>query len=410
MARAGASFDRPIIEVADILPRHGEAYLRDHAGHVGRTERRVMSAITACRTAALGGHIEACDDCGATRIAYNSCRNRHCPKCQGPARAQWLAERQAELLPVPYFHLVFTMPAPMAAIAFQNKAAVYAILFKTAVEALTTLAANHRRLGARIGGLAVLHTWGQALTHHPHVHCVVPGGGLSIDGSQWIEGRGNFFLAVKPLSRLFRRLFLERLQAAFGAKGLGFFGDLAYLADPSAFAAHLADARRADWIVFAKKPFGGPAQVLAYLGRYTHRVAIANSRIQACDDEYVRFTWKDYRDDGAVKTMSLKPDEFIRRFLLHALPDGFHRIRHFGFLANGHRTERLALCRSLLTNQVEKTAHRREEPASPEPDDRIAVDPPPCPECGGAMSFVADIPRGGEWPRSKASPFWCDTS
>jgi hypothetical protein len=369
-----------------------------------------MSAITACRTAALGGHIEACDDCGATRIAYNSCRNRHCPKCQGPARAQWLAERQAELLPVPYFHLVFTMPAPMAAIAFQNKAAVYAILFKTAVEALTTLAANHRRLGARIGGLAVLHTWGQALTHHPHVHCVVPGGGLSIDGSQWIEGRGNFFLAVKPLSRLFRRLFLERLQAAFGAKGLGFFGDLAYLADPSAFAAHLADARRADWIVFAKKPFGGPAQVLAYLGRYTHRVAIANSRIQACDDEYVRFTWKDYRDDGAVKTMSLKPDEFIRRFLLHALPDGFHRIRHFGFLANGHRTERLALCRSLLTNQVEKTAHRREEPASPEPDDRIAVDPPPCPECGGAMSFVADIPRGGEWPRSKASPFWCDTS
>jgi hypothetical protein len=410
MAGAGAFFDRPAIEVADILRRHGEAYLRDHAGHVGRTERRVMSAITACRTAALGGHIEACDDCGATRIAYNSCRNRHCPKCQGAARAQWLADRQAELLPVPYFHLVFTMPVPIAAIAFQNKGAVYAILFKTAVEALTTLAANHRRLGARIGGLAILHTWGQALTHHPHVHCVVPGGGLSIDGSRWIEGRANFFLAVKPLSRLFRRLFLERLQAAFDAKGLGFFGDLAYLDDPATFAAHLAAVRRLDWIVYAKKPFGGPAQVLAYLGRYTHRVAIANSRIQTCDDDHVRFTWKDYRDDGALKTMCLKPDEFIRRFLLHVLPDGFHRIRHFGFFANGHRTERLALCRSLLTNQVEPTAHGREEPASPEPDGRIAVDPPPCPECGGAMSFVADIPRGGEWPRSKTSPFWCDTS
>jgi hypothetical protein len=395
MARAGTSFSPPPIEVADILRRHGEAYLRNHAEHVGRTERRVMSAITACRTAALGGHVEACDDCGATRVAYNSCRNRHCPKCQGAAREHWLADRRAELLPVPYFHVVFTLPPPVATIAFQNKAVVYAILFKSTVEAMTTLAANPRRLGAKIGGLVILHTWGQALTHHPHVHCVVPGGGLSIDGSRWIEGRANFFLAVKPLSRLFRRLFLERLQAAFEAKDLGFFGDLAYLADPAAF---------------AKKPFGGPAQVLAYLGRYTHRIAIANSRIQACDDEHVRFTWKDYRDDGALKTMSLKPDEFIRRFLLHALPDGFHRIRHFGFLANGHRTERLALCRSLLTNQVEPTAHGREEPASPETDDRIAVDPPPCPECGGAMSFVADIPRGGEWPRSETSPFWCDTS
>jgi hypothetical protein len=303
---------------------------------------------------------------------------------------------------------VFTLPAPIAAVAFQNKSAVYAILFKTVIEAVTTLAANPRRLGAKVGGLAILHTWGQALTHHPHVHCVVPGGGLSLNGSRWISGRGNFFLAVKPLSRLFRRLFLKRLQAAFDAKGLGFFGDLAYLADPAAFFAHLAAVRRLDWIVYAKKPFGGPAQVLAYLGRYTHRVAIANSRIQACDDDHVRFTWKDYRDDGAVKTMSLNPDEFIRRFLLHALPDGFHRIRHFGFLANGHRTERLALCRSLLPNQVEPTAHGKEEPASREPDNRI--DPPPCPECGGAMRFVADVPRSGEWPRSKTSPFWCDTS
>ena len=419
MARAGASFSQPTIdgpthgvrlEVADILRRHGEAYLRDHAGHVGRTEWRVMSAITACRTAALGGHVEACDDCGATRIAYNSCRNRHCPKCQGAARAKWLADRQAELLPAPYFHVVFTLPAPIAAIAFHNKAAGYAILFKSAVEAMTTLAANPRRLGARIGGLAILHTWGQALTHHPHVHCVVPGGGLSIDGCRWIEGRANFFLAVKPLSRLFRRLFPERLQAAFDRNDLGFFGDLARLADPAAFAAHLAAMRRVDWIVYAKKPFGGPAQVLAYLGRYTHRVAIANSRIQAYDDDHVAFTWKDYRHDGAVKVMRLKPDEFIRRFLLHALPDGFHRIRHFGYLANGHRAERLALCRSLLTNEAEPIANGKEESPANEPDDRIGADPRACSECGGVMRFVAHVPRGGEWPRSSASPFRCDTS
>ena len=410
MPGARASFSRPPVEVADILRHHGEAYLRDHAGHVGRTERRIMSAITACRTSALGGHVEACDDCGATRIAYNSCRDRHCPKCQGAARTQWLEDRQGELLPVPYFHVVFTLPPPIAAIAFQNKAAVYAILFKSPIEAMTTLAANPRRLGAKVGGLAILHTWGQALMHHPHVHCVVAGGGLSLDGSRWIAGRANFFLAVKPLSRLFRRLFLERLQAAFDAKGLGFFGDLAYMADPAAFAAHLAAARRVDWIVHAKKPFGGPAQVLAYLGRYTHRVAIANSRIQACDDDHVAFNWKDYRDGGAVKTLRLKPDEFIRRFLLHVLPDGFRRIRHFGFLANGHRTQKLALCRSLLSNEVDPTAHGKEEPPASNPDESIGVNPPPCPECGGAMRTIADLPHGREWPRAKTSRFWCDTS
>jgi Putative transposase len=224
------------------------------------------------------------------------------------------------------------------------------------------------------------------------------------------RGRANFFLAVKPLSRLFRRLFLERLQAAFEAKDLGFFGDLARLAEPAAFAAHLAATRRVDWIVYAKKPFGGPAQVLAYLGRYTHRVAIANSRMKACDDDQVAFTWKDYRDDGAVKIMRLKPDEFIRRFLLHALPDGFHRIRHFGFLANGHRAERLALCRALLTHEVPSSARRKEEPRAPESHDRIGLDPPPCSECGGVMRLVADFPRGGEWPRSSTSPFRCDTS
>ena len=410
MARADASFGRPTIELADILRRHGKAYLRDHAGHVGRTERRVMSAIMACRTAALGGHVEGCDNCGARRIAYNSCRNRHCPKCQGATRAKWLRDRQAELLSVPYFHVVFTLPPPIAAIAFHNKAAVYAMLFKSAVEAMTALAANPRRLGAKIGGLAILHTWGQALTHHPHVHCVVPSGGLSLDGSRWVRGRGTFFLAVKPLSRLFRRLFLERLQATFDAKGLGFFGDLACLADPAAFAAHLVAAHRVDWIVYAKKPFGGPAQVLAYLGRYTHRVAIANSRIQACDDDHVAFSWRDYRDGGAVKTMDLKPDEFIRRFLLHALPDGFHRIRHFGYLANGHRTEKLALCRSLLMKKVAPTKHGKKEPPTSAPEEGTNLAPPPCPECGGPMRVVADLPRGGSWLRSRTSPFCCDTS
>ena len=410
MARADSIPNRPTIEIADILRRHGEAYVRDHAGHLGRVERRVISAITACRTAALGGHAEACDDCGAMRIAYNSCRNRHCPKCQGLARAKWLTDRRAELLPVPYFHIVFTLPAPVAAIAFQNKAAVYAILFKAAVEAMTTLAINPRRLGAQIGGLAVLHTWGQALTHHPHIHCVVPGGGLSPDSTRWIVGRANFFLAVKPLAMLFRRLFLERLNSAFDGGALGFFGNLAHLADPAAFFTHMAAMRRVGWVVYAKRPFGGPAQVLAYLGRYTHRVAIANSRINACDDDSVAFTWKDYRQSGAVKVMRLNPDEFIRRFLLHTLPDGFHRIRRFGFLANGHRAVGFARCRSLLADEAKPSANSNEEPPATEPDNRIGVDPPACFECGGLMRLVARIPRGGEWPASSTSPFRCDTS
>ncbi|MGO9742402.1 MAG: IS91 family transposase [Roseiarcus sp.] len=398
------------LEVADVLRRHGDAYRLAHAGHLGRVERRVMSAIVACRTAALGGHIEACDDCGVARVAYNSCRNRHCPKCQGVARAQWLAARQAELLAVPYFHVVFTLPAPIAAIAFQNKAVVYAILFAASAEAMTTLAANPRRLGAQIGVVAVLHTWGQTLTHHPHVHCVVPGGGLSPDGTRWVAGRPNFFLAVKPLAKLFRRLFLERLQKAFDVGALRFFGDLVHLAEPLSFHALAAHMRRAAWVVYAKKPFGGPAQVLAYLGRYTHRVAIANSRIQDCDDDHVAFAWKDYRDGGAVKTMCLKPDEFIRRFLLHALPDGFHRIRHFGFLANGHRTQKLALCRSLLTDGGEPTPRGKIESPTSAPSETVDLDPPPCPECGGVMRIIADLPRGGQRPRSKRSPFWCDTS
>jgi putative transposase/transposase-like zinc-binding protein len=384
--------------MADVLHRHGEAYRLAHAGHLGRVERRVMGA-------ALGGHVEACDHCGLERVAYNSCRNRHCPKCQGAARAHWLAARQAELLPVPYFHVVFTLPAPIAAVAFQNKALVYAILFAAAAEAMTTLAANPRRIGARIGGLAVLHTWGQTLTHHPHVHCIVPGGGLSPDGTRWIAGCPNFFLAVKPLAKLFGRLFLERLQQAFDAGTLRLFGDLAGLAEPATFAALIAEMRAAPWVVYAKKPFGGPAQALAYLGRYTHRVAIANSRLVAIEDDHVAFTWKDYRRDGAAKVMRLAPDEFIRRFLLHTLPDGFQRIRYFGFMANGCRAAKLALCRSAL-------ARHGERPETPTADTASAasVHPPACPECGGPMRILATLRRGVERSRPDAAPACCDTS
>ncbi len=405
MARPGRRSERPALEIADILHRHGAAYARAHEGRLGRVEKRVMSAITACRTAALGGHVEACDDCGATRIAYNSCRNRHCPKCQGPARAAWLAARQAELLPVPYFHVVFTLPQPVAAIAFQNKRLVYAILFRAAAEAMTTLAANPRRLGAGIGGLAVLHTWGQALTHHPHLHCVVPGGGLALNEVRWIASRPDFFLAVKPLSRLFRRLFLERLAAAFAAGDLGFFGELAPLADPAAFAERLTAMRRIDWVVYAKKPFGGPAQVLAYLGRYTHRVAIANSRLVALDKTHVAFTWKDYHDGGATKVMRLQAGEFIRRFLLHVLPDGFHRIRYFGFMANAHRAAKLALCRSLCGGGGEDTAAQGPAPSASSPSGKIAAAIPACPHCGGVMRIVGCMPHSFHRPGPRAPPF-----
>ena len=310
-------------EVADIFRRHGEAYRQAHAGHLGRTECRIMGAIEACRTAVLGGHIERCADCGLIRIAYNSCRNRHCPKCQGPARAVWLAERQAELLPVPYFHVVFTLPTPAAEIAFQNKAAVYAILFKAAAETLSIIAADPRHLGAQIGFVAVLHTWGQNLQHHPHIHCLVPGGGLSSDGTRWVSCRPGFFLSVRVLSRLFRRLFLEKLGAAFEAGKLGFFGALAGLADRAVFGRRLAELRRREWVVYAKRPFAGPAAVLAYLGRYTHRVAIANSRLVALTGDQVSFRWRDYRHHDKNKVMTLAAEEFIRRFLLHAYPTGF---------------------------------------------------------------------------------------
>jgi putative transposase/transposase-like zinc-binding protein len=395
----------PALEVADIFRRHGEAFRRARAGHLGYVEQRVMGAITACRTAALGGHVEQCDGCGTTRIAYNSCRNRHCPKCQGLARAKWLAERQAELLPVPYFHLVFTLPAPVAEIAFHNKAAVYAILFRAAAETLITIAADPRHLGARVGITAVLHTWGQTLTHHPHVHCIVPGGGPSLDGVRWIASRPGFFLPVRVLSRLFRRLFLRDLKNAYEAGRLRFSGQLAGLADASAFNACFAELRRRDWVVYAKPPFGGPRQALAYLGRYTHRVAIANSRLLALADGKVRFTWKDYRQGGMIKVMTLDASEFIRRFLLHALPDGFHRIRHYGFLANGDRGNNLALCRRLISaHTAAKPKPAVDSPASDQAPIHCAA--ARCPDCGGVMRRIVILPRAPCQP----NPFFCDTS
>jgi hypothetical protein len=330
---------RPKLEVADIFHRHGEAWRTQNAGHLSLGQLRVMSAIEACRTAALGGHVERCEDCAHTRIAYNSCRNRHCPKCQWSAAAEWLAAREAELLPVPYFHVVFTLPAEIGAIAYQNKAKVYGLLFKAAADALTTIAADPKHLGADIGFIGVLHTWGQNLDHHPHVHCIVPAGGISPDGEEWMRCRPNFFLPVRVLSRLFRRLFTERLVALHGAGELQFFGHLARLTTAGAFSAYLAPLRKREWVVYAKRPFGGPGQVLSYLARYTHRVAISNSRILSLSDGKVCFRWKDYRQDGTAKVMTLTASEFIRRFLLHVLPDGFHRIRHYGLFANGHRAE-----------------------------------------------------------------------
>jgi hypothetical protein len=381
----------PALEVAEIFRRHGDAYRQTHAGHLGRVEHRVMGAIEACRTAALGGHTERCADCGLIRIAYNSCRNRHCPKCQGLARAEWLAARQTELLPVPYFHVVFTLPAPAAEIAFQNKATVYALLFRAAAETLCAIAADPRHLGAEIGVVAVLHSWGQNLHHHPHVHGVVPGGGLSPNGTHWIACRPGFFLPVRVLSRLYRRLFLEGLQRVFEAGKLRFFGALAGLASSTAFAQQVAALRRLDWVVYAKRPFGGPEQVLAYLGRYTHRIAISNSRLIKLEDGQVSFRWRDYRHHDKVKMMMLAADEFIRRFLLHSLPDGFHRIRHYGFLANGHRAAKLARCRQLLATPP---------PAPPPPTDYreqyrqlTGLSLEICPCCGGAMVPLGPLPR-----------------
>jgi len=336
------------LEVADVFRRYGEAFRQRHAASLSNAQRRVMSAIELCRTAALGGHIEQCDHCDHQRISYNSCRDRHCPKCQSLDRARWLEKRQSELLDVPYFHVVFTLPAPMAAIAYQNKEQVYDIFFRTASDTLQTIAADPKHLGAEIGFFSVLHTWGQTLTNHPHLHIVVAGGGLSSDGTRWISCRPNFFLPVEVLSRLFRRLFLEALNQAFDAGNLNFFSNLEPLTTPRAFRRYLAPLRRAEWVVYTKAPFDGPEQVLRYVARYTHRVAISNDRLLDIEDGKVSFSWKDYRDNNQRKTMTLAAEEFIRRFLIHVLPKGFQRIRHYGFLANCCRARKLPLCRQLL--------------------------------------------------------------
>jgi hypothetical protein len=380
---------RPAFEVADIFRRHGEAFRAAHAGHLSRSQLRAMAAIEACRTAALGGHVERCADCGHQRIAYNSCRNRNCPKCQAAAAHEWLEARRTDLLPVEYFHVVFTLPAPVAAIAYHNKAVLYAMLFEAAAETLKTIAADKRHLGAEIGATMVLHTWGQTLTHHPHVHCIVPGGGLSPGGDRWIACRRGFFLPVRVLSRLYRRLFLEKLNAAHRADKLKFFGDLKHLADRTAFDAALAPLRSIEWLLYAKRPLAGPEQVLAYLARYTHRVAISNHRLLAIDDDRITFSWRDYRHGARTKPMTLEAHEFIRRFLLHILPDGLQRIRHYGFLANGQRRAKLAAIRRLLA-------------AAPPPADMAAEDqpqgsatdsePPPCPCCGGRMLIIEVLP------------------
>jgi hypothetical protein len=385
---------RASLEVADIFRAAGPAYRAAHAGHLSLHQLKVMSAIEHCRTAALGGHVEACQDCGQRRIAYNSCRNRHCPRCQGAAARTWLAEREADLLPVDYFHVVFTLPAEVADIALQNKALLYDLLFRAASETMLTIAADPKHLGARIGITAVLHTWGSALTHHPHVHMIVPGGGIASDGTRWISSRPAFLLPVRVLGRLFRRLFLTQLIALHDTGRLAFFGKMAGLGDRRTYLRHLSPVRKKRWVVYAKPPFAGPDAVLAYLSRYTHRVAISNRRLIAFDETGVTFRYKDYRRHGPDRqqVMTLAVDEFIRRFLLHLLPKGFHRIRHYGLLAGTARKASLALVRELLA-------------VAPQPNDDTPVEPldvrPPCPCCGGHMIVIEAFAR---WSQPRAPP------
>jgi hypothetical protein len=379
---------RPALEVADIFRAYGPAWRQAQHGHLSLGQLKVMSAIEQCRSAALGGHVLRCDACEQVEIAYNSCRNRHCPKCQASAAKRWLEARQADLLPLDYYHVVFTLPAPISAIAYYNKAVIYDLLFDVAAQTLRTIAADPKHLGAQIGVTLVLHTWGSALTHHPHVHGIVAGGGLSPDGERWVACKPGFFLPVRVLSRLFRRRFLEELDQAHRAGRLQFFGEYAALADARAFANWVAPLRECEWVVYAKRPFAGPAAVLAYLSRYTHRVAISNQRLLALDERGVTFRWKDYRATGKTrhKTMTLGADEFIRRFLLHVLPGGFHRIRHYGLLANAGRREHLARARELL--HVVRTAPEVQPTELPGQPTFV------CPHCGAAMIIVETFARG----------------
>ncbi|SEW04982.1 Transposase zinc-binding domain-containing protein [Aliiroseovarius sediminilitoris] len=391
---------RPKLEVADIFRTYGPAYRGAKAGRLNLSQLRVMSAIESCRTEALGGHVAACTKCNHQHIAYNSCKNRHCPKCQAPAARDWMQARAEDLLPVEYFHLVFTLPAEIAQIALWNKRAVYGLLFKASAQTVTTIAADPKRLGARVGMTSVLHTWGSALTHHPHIHMIVPGGGLTSDGNRWNACKPGFFLHVRVLSRLLRRLFLEGLMALHRVGQLRFFGDLAGLADASAFARWLAPLRKIDWVVYAKPPFGGPEAVLAYLSRYTHRVAISNHRLVSADADTVAFRWKDYRTKRGdrMKVMRLPTFEFIRRFLMHVLPDRFHRIRHYGYLAGSGRKEKVAQIRSLLGTA------RSDEPDQLKDDPQVSLKlREPCPNCGGTMRIIEAF-RRGQKPRTRAPP------
>jgi hypothetical protein len=382
---------RPQFEVADIFRQHGPDFRLTHA--LSPEQRHVMRAIEQCRTSVLGGHVELCDSCDFKRVSYNSCRNRHCPKCQSLAKARWLAARRAELLPVEYFHVVFTLPEQLAMVALQNQRVVYNLLFSTAAETLRTIAADPKHLGAEIGFLAVLHTWGQTLVHHPHLHCVVPGGGLSLDQQRWRSCRQGFFVSVTVLSRLFRRLFVAALLSACEKGQLTFHGSIAYLAQPPAFARLLASVRRLEWNVYAKPPFGGPEHVLDYLGRYTHRVAISNHRLLAFENGNVTFRWKDYRRGNQQRHMTLPADEFIRRFLLHVLPRGFQRLRQFGLLANRSRKQKLARCRKLLGGPDAYTT----APHPPPKDYRALYEAlsgrslDRCPACQSGKMFCSEI-------------------
>lgn len=402
---------RPALEVADIFRDHGQAWLAANRGHVSLEQMKVMTAVERCRTAALGGHVARCENeaCGHLHIAYNSCRNRHCPKCQATAAQDWLEAREAELLPVGYFHVVFTLPTPIADIAFQNKRVVYDLLFKASAETMLTIAADPKHLGAKIGITAVLHTWGSAMTHHPHVHMIVPGGGISLDGSKWISCRKTFLLSFSVLSQLFKRLFLEKLIKAHDDRLLNFYGEHAGLADRVTFDAFLKPLRKLNWYVNIKDPFAGPEAVLAYLSRYTHRVAISNRRLVRVDADGVAFRYKDYRAGHRErwKTMTLTPHEFIRRFLSHVLPKGFHRIRHYGLFANGNRATNIARARALLSVHA-PTNDEADNVEDANPDETRILNLP-CPCCGGRMIIIEVFAAGME-PKHRPSPEAIDSS
>jgi predicted RNA-binding Zn-ribbon protein involved in translation (DUF1610 family) len=384
---------RPSLEVADIFHRHGQVWRQSHHGHISLAQLKVMSAIESCRSAALGGHVLFCQACDHQQIAYNSCRNRHCPKCQASAARRWLDARQADLLPVDYYHLVFTLPEPISDLALQNKDVIYNLLFQAAAQTLQIIAKDPKHLGAKIGVTLVLHTWGSAMTHHPHVHGVVTGGGLSVAGERWVACKPGFFLPVRVLSRLYRRLFLEKLTQAYQLNQLQFFAEQQAIKEEKHFMDWIKSLSQIEWVVYAKRPFAGPAAVLAYLSRYTHRIAIANSRLLSMDEKGITFKWKDYRLKGAkrYKAMCLTADEFIRRFLLHVLPSGFHRLRHYGLIANANRKDNLVRARELLQVNNSEVSAQEETTNKQQREEQTATYV--CPDCGAFMIIIETFAR-----------------